>query len=79
MQDSNFLTRIQSAEYLTALGFPTTKKTLDKFASIGGGPQFHKFGARVLYRPVDLLNWANHRLSGPMASTSDMGVLYEQR
>lgn len=70
----NFLSRCESAEHLVSLGFPTTKKTLDKLATIGGGPLFRKFGSRVLYRPEDLLVWAQSRLSAPKASTSDVGV-----
>ncbi len=74
MASKDFLSRCESAEHLKALGFPTTKKTLDKLATVGGGPRFHKFGSRVLYRPEDLIEWAQSRLSASKSSTSDMGA-----
>lgn len=73
MQEEKFLSRAESAEYLVDLGFPTTKRTMDKLACLGGGPKFYKFGSRVLYRPSDLTDWAQAKLSSPMASTCDMG------
>jgi predicted DNA-binding transcriptional regulator AlpA len=47
----------QAAEYLS-LG----KSTLDKMRLAGGGPEFIKVGARVVYDPADLDAWiARHK------------------
>ena len=69
-----FLTRLGAAEYLTECGLPISKNTLQKFASIGGGPLYVLFGNRALYRPVDLDDWANERLGEPRRSTSDVAA-----
>jgi len=69
-QKKTFLTRAESAEYLTAQGLPTPKGTLQKLASVGGGPRYQIWGNRVLYKPSDLMDWAASRLSEPRFSTS---------
>ena len=65
------LTRDQTAAALTARGFPIKAKTLSTKASRGGGPPYHLFGPRVLYRWEDALKWAQARLSTPRRSTSE--------
>jgi hypothetical protein len=64
------LTRDRTAAALTEGGYPTSPKTLATMATRGGGPRFHRFGARVLYRWRDALDWAEKRLSPAMSSTS---------
>lgn len=59
------LTRGESGHFLTDNGFPTTKGNLQKLASVGGGPRYQIFGNKALYRPEDLLRWAESRLSVP--------------
>lgn len=71
LQSSALLTRDQAALALTKAGFPIKSKTLATLACRGGGPPFHHFGARVLYRWDEALAWANARLSSPVASTSE--------
>lgn len=61
----------QSAEALTAAGYPTRPATLNTKRTRGGGPPYQKYGSRVLYRWGDLLDWARSRLSAPVASTSE--------
>jgi len=63
------LTREATAEALVEAGFPTTPKTLATKATRGGGPPYRKFGARVLYRWGDALDWARSRL-GPVITSS---------
>jgi hypothetical protein len=71
--DSNsLLTRDATAIALTEAGYPTSAKTLATKASRGGGPRFHRFGPRVLYRWRDALVWAESRLSLAMRSTSEV-------
>ncbi len=65
------LTRDKTAEALTESGYPTSPKTLATKATRGGGPPFHRFGPRVLYRWCDALDWAEKRLSPAMGSTSE--------
>ena len=65
------LTRDATAVALTKSGYPTSPKTLATMATRGGGPRFHRFGPRVLYRWRDALDWAEKRLSAPMCSTSE--------
>lgn len=69
-QLQNFLTRKQAAEYVTRQGLRFAASTLGKFACIGGGPLFRKFGRTPVYLAEDLDAWILSRLSGPMASSS---------
>lgn len=66
-----YLTRPEAAEHLTARGFPITKGTLQKFATVGGGPVYYRFGNKALYLPDDLDAWAEAKLSAPRCSTSE--------
>jgi hypothetical protein len=43
-------------------------RTLEKYRSYGGGPIYRKIGGTVVYRLVDLEDWA---ANGTRASTSD--------
>ena len=64
------LTRADAAAYLTANGFPCTYKQLANKAVSGTGPVYSRYGGlngRALYRPSDLLAWAESRLSEPTA------------
>lgn len=75
------LTRDQVAAALTAAGFPVKPKTLATMARSGGGPPFHRFGSRPLYRWGVALVWAVGRLSTPSNSNGQHGlrtVLREQ-
>jgi hypothetical protein len=65
------LTRQQTSGALKESGFPIESSTLATKATRGGGPPFHKFGARVLYRWGDALAWAQSRLSAPRRNTSE--------
>lgn len=66
-----YLERAEAAEYLTARGLRISKTTLQKFATIGGGPAYQRFGNKSVYtRPV-LDDWAEKKLSAPKRSTSE--------
>jgi hypothetical protein len=65
------LTRDQTADALTAAGYPTKPKTLATKATRGGGPPYHLFGPRALYRWRTSLEWAQARLSAPRHNTSE--------
>ncbi len=62
---SPYLTTRQAAEYLNL-----SPRTMEGFRVRGGGPEFHKFGRKVLYRSDDLELWAESR---KRTSTSDPG------
>jgi len=68
------LTRSQAGAALREAGYPVADKTLATKASRGGGPPFSRFGARVLYRWGDVLEWARSRLSAPISSTSELSA-----
>ena len=69
------LTRAATADALNKAGYPVARATLATKATRGGGPPFHRFGQRVLYRWGDVLAWAQSRLSAPMRSTSEADAL----
>jgi hypothetical protein len=69
--DDALLTRDATAIALSLLGFPVAGPTLATKASRGGGPPFHRFGRRPLYRWGDAVDWAKSQLSGPIRSTSE--------
>jgi len=52
------LTRAAAADFLMEHGFPISKRTLQKYATVGGGPEYERFGNHALYRPSVLLAWA---------------------
>ena len=54
-----FLTRRQLAEYLTSLGLPIGKGTIDKLCMRGEGPPAAgRWGNRDVYRPEQVRAWA---------------------
>ena len=65
-----FLTRPAAANHLTDIGIPTSKNTLQKWATVGGGPKYQIFGNRALYQVADLDTWVAGKLSAPRHSTS---------
>ena len=60
---SQFLSNTQAATFLNL-----SPRTLEKLRVVGGGPQFRKFGRRVLYTVDELEAWAALRRCD---STSD--------
>jgi hypothetical protein len=66
-----YLTRQEAASYLSERGLLVTKNTLQKFATVGGGPENSIFGNRALYTAESLDGWAEARLSASRKSTSE--------
>ncbi|WP_442580744.1 hypothetical protein ACSBOB_01705 [Mesorhizobium sp. ASY16-5R] len=54
-----------------AYGIPIAVATLDKLASIGGGPPMQYAGRIPLYPVTGLDAWAEARLSKPVRSTAE--------
>ena len=65
-----FLDRSEAADYLTSRGFKTSKNTLQKYVTVGGGPTYRRFGKRALYLASDLDAWVQQKLSSPRCSSS---------
>ena len=68
---TKYLTRREAAEYLTEGGFKISPNTLQKMATVGGGPTYQIFGIRSLYTPENLDAWVQEKLSAPRRSTSE--------
>ena len=68
--DEIFLSRKQASEYLRNRGLPVAVATLAKYVTVGGGPQYRKFGRMVRYTKDDLITWVARRLSGPTDHSS---------
>jgi hypothetical protein len=72
MQGTRLLRHKAAAAYLQANGYPAASSTLAKLASVGGGPEFQRFGRVPLYTPEALDRWAASRLSATVGSTSEL-------
>jgi hypothetical protein len=68
--DDTFLTTDELAEAYRKLGYRVSPKTLSTKRSRGGGPEFHKFGDRVLYQWGPSRDWLTAGTIGPLANTS---------
>jgi hypothetical protein len=66
-----FLRRAAAAGYVRERYGFCTKKSLDKLATVGGGPEFRKVGNYALYEPAKLDEWALSKIGAPQKSTSD--------
>lgn len=66
-----YLDRKEGAAYLTGKGLKVSWTTLQKLATVGGGPVYRRFGNRALYLQEDLDAWAQAKISPPQRSTSE--------
>ena len=70
-----FLERRQAAKHLTEKrGLRYSRSTLEKLASVGGGPPYRIFGNRAVYTEDDLDAWADSKLSKLRTSTSEVAA-----
>jgi hypothetical protein len=63
--NTSWLTRDGAASYLRAAGYPISEQRLAKLAVTGDGPEYRRWGSRVLYDPILLMKWAKDRESTP--------------
>ena len=64
------LRRKEASTYLEEQwGLSVAPTTLTKYATVGGGPAYAKFGRLPVYSPSDLDQWAQSKL-GPTAASS---------
>jgi hypothetical protein len=73
------LNRHEAATFLCERGYRVAVASLNKWACVGGGPRFRRFGRRPLYAPTDLLASAEARTSLPVRSTSEADVVVRKR
>jgi hypothetical protein len=64
-----YLRRNDAAIYLKSRYGVGSRRTLDKLASIGGGPVYIKLGSAALYDPADLDAWIRSRMKRYIATT----------
>lgn len=63
--------RKEASGYLKdKFGVSVSTNTLAKYATVGGGPEYLKFGKRVLYASTALDSWVLSKISDPIRSTS---------
>ena len=62
-KEGNYLSTREAAAYLGL-----SPRTLDRYRVSGEGPDFYRFGGRILYRQTDLEQWAAERR---VSSTSE--------
>lgn len=67
---TTFRNRDEAAAYVRDKGLPCSKLTLQKWATTGGGPEYRKFGNRVVYTVESLDRWIESKLGAPQFSTS---------
>jgi hypothetical protein len=60
--EEHYLSRRESAAYLSNRGLPVSPNTLMKFATTGGGPRYARWGNRAVYLPADLDAWVASKL-----------------
>lgn len=63
------LTRAQTAEELTAIGFPMKPNTLTRMTSRGDGPPYRMWGRAALYRWGEAVSWAKGRFESARGSS----------
>ena len=74
-----FLSRAEAAEYVQSHGLPLARGTLQKYATTGEGPRYHKFGQRCVYRREDLDAWITTKLGRPVTSSGNADAAAEVR
>ena len=68
------LTRLEAATFLSTRGFTVAPTTLSKYAVLGGGPPYEKFGRRPLYTERGLLAWVASKTGRGQRNTSDQAA-----
>ena len=68
---SEYLSRSEAAEYCTSKGLKVSPNTLQKMATLGGGPAYQVFGIRAVYTRPNLDAWMLEKLGKARRSTSE--------
>jgi hypothetical protein len=72
MENNIYLSRSEASHFLCDRGLSVAVGTLAKYACVGGGPRFVKFGRKPLYTKQSLEEWIAEKLSAEIASTSEL-------
>ena len=70
-QTDFYLNPERACEVLGSLGIRVGTSRLSVLRSVGGGPEFRKFGKKVFYTREALDRWVASKLSPAFASTSE--------
>ena len=74
LNETNMPPRVSRKRALAYLfkvdGIELSTYTLEKFASQGGGPLYHKLGGRIYYYQTSIDTWVQSRTSPQYRSTS---------
>jgi hypothetical protein len=60
-----------ASDFLKTLGYQVAPATLAKYATVGGGPIYEKFGNKPYYPENALLAWVASKTSAPRRHTSE--------
>lgn len=60
---TKFLSRAEAAEYVISRGLQCSKHTLQKWVTVGGGPDYRIFGNKAVYTAEDIDAWIEKKLS----------------
>lgn len=55
-------------------GITISRRTIEKYAVLGGGPRFAYWGRIPLYAPDDIDAWVASKLTRTVASTAERGA-----
>lgn len=61
----SYLTRDEASDYLKQHGLTVSPNTLQKYATVGGGPDYKIFGNKAVYTESDLNQWVESKLLPP--------------
>ena len=79
MNRSKLLRRKEAAAFLEAdCGVTVAPATLAKYITVGGGPDYQKFGKIPLYSEDDLRSWAQGKLGPKASSSTELRALRER-
>ena len=67
-----YLNRAEAAARVRNRGLPCSPLTLQKYATTGDGPKYHKFGGRVAYSEEAIDEWISERLGAAIRSSSEV-------
>lgn len=72
--NKKYLNRAETVQFLITLGLPLSIATLQKYATIGGGPRYSIFGGRAVYRVDHLEEWIDRTLGESCETTTERDV-----
>lgn len=68
MSCDRYFTRQEAATYIASRGLKVSHTTLQKYVTVGGGPDYRRWGNRAVYTQQDLDAWIEAKLTAPRAT-----------